>query len=101
MRQCRPIFVVPFGLFLVVGMALLATACTPADDDDGGGVTCVVEDGQCPNFCGNGLGVVGEGLGIGLALVKQLVELHGGEIVLQKSLPGEGSTFEVRLPLAN
>ena len=49
----------------------------------------------------NGQGVVGEGLGIGLALVKQLVELHGGEIVLQKSLPGEGSTFEVRLPLAN
>ena len=49
----------------------------------------------------NGLGVVGEGLGIGLALVKQLVELHGGEIVLQKSLLGEGSTFEVRLPLAN
>ena len=49
----------------------------------------------------NGLGVVGEGLGIGLALVKHLVELHGGEIVLQKSLPGEGSTFEVRLPLAN
>ena len=49
----------------------------------------------------NGLGVVGEGLGIGLALVKQLVELHGGEIVLQKSLPGEGSTFEVRLPLAD
>ena len=33
--------------------------------------------------------------------VKRLVELHGGEIVLQKSLPGEGSTFEVRLPLAN
>lgn len=46
----------------------------------------------------NGLGVVGDGLGIGLALVKQLVELHGGEIRLQKSLPGEGSTFEVRLP---
>lgn len=47
-----------------------------------------------------GLGIVGDGLGIGLALVKQLVELHGGEIELQKSLPGEGSTFEVRLPLA-
>ncbi len=46
-----------------------------------------------------GLGIVGDGLGIGLALVKQLVELHGGEIELQKSLPGEGSTFEVRLPL--
>jgi signal transduction histidine kinase len=40
-----------------------------------------------------------DGLGIGLALVKQLVELHGGTIALQKSVPGEGSTFEVRLPL--
>jgi len=39
-----------------------------------------------------------DGLGIGLALVKQLVELHGGQIVLQRSVPGEGSTFEVRLP---
>ncbi len=41
-----------------------------------------------------------DGLGIGLALVKQLVELHGGTIRLQKSEPGEGSTFEIRLPLA-
>lgn len=48
----------------------------------------------------NGLGVVGDGLGIGLALVKQLVELHGGEIRLQTSQPGEGSTFEVKLPIA-
>jgi len=39
-----------------------------------------------------------DGLGIGLALVKQLVELHGGRIGLQRSVPGEGSTFEVRLP---
>ena len=48
----------------------------------------------------NGGGFVGGGLGIGLALVKQLVELHGGEIHLLKSAPGEGSTFEVQLPLA-
>ncbi|NVD43522.1 hybrid sensor histidine kinase/response regulator [Altererythrobacter sp. HHU K3-1] len=48
----------------------------------------------------NGLGIVGDGLGIGLALVKQLVELHGGEILLKHSCPGEGSTFELRLPLA-
>ena len=47
----------------------------------------------------SGLGTVGDGLGIGLALVKQLVELHGGTIGLRKSLPGEGSTFEVRLPV--
>lgn len=39
-----------------------------------------------------------EGLGIGLALVKQLVELHQGTIRLKRSTPGEGSVFEVRLP---
>lgn len=39
------------------------------------------------------------GLGIGLALVKQLVELHGGRIALKHSAPGEGSTFALRLPL--
>ncbi|HWK40820.1 MAG TPA: hybrid sensor histidine kinase/response regulator [Croceibacterium sp.] len=40
-----------------------------------------------------------DGLGIGLALVKQLVELHGGTIALKFSEPGVGSTFEVCLPL--
>ncbi len=46
------------------------------------------------------LGIVGDGLGIGLALVKELVEMHGGQISLKNSAPGEGSTFEVRLPRA-
>ncbi len=40
-----------------------------------------------------------DGLGIGLALVKQLVELHDGRILLKRSAPGEGSSFEVWLPL--
>jgi PAS domain S-box-containing protein len=39
------------------------------------------------------------GLGIGLALVKGLVELHGGSIEARSDGPGRGSEFIVHLPL--
>ena len=39
------------------------------------------------------------GLGIGLTLVKQLVEMHGGSIEASSAGPGQGSEFVVRLPL--
>lgn len=38
------------------------------------------------------------GLGIGLTLARQIVELHGGEIRLHSEGIGQGSTFTVRLP---
>ena len=41
-----------------------------------------------------------DGLGIGLALVKQLVELHDGAITLKSSGANQGSSFTVRLPVS-
>jgi PAS domain S-box-containing protein len=39
------------------------------------------------------------GLGLGLALVKHLVELHGGDVTAQSPGQGKGATFIVTLPL--
>jgi signal transduction histidine kinase len=40
------------------------------------------------------------GLGLGLGLVKQLVELHGGSVTATSAGEGQGATFIVRIPLA-
>lgn len=40
------------------------------------------------------------GLGIGLSIVRQLVELHGGTLLPESRGPGTGSRFSVSLPLA-
>jgi PAS domain S-box-containing protein len=38
------------------------------------------------------------GLGLGLAIVRHLVELHGGTVEAHSSGPGQGATFRIQLP---
>src|SRR5205085_1355674 len=39
------------------------------------------------------------GLGLGLAIVRHLVELHGGTVTAESAGAGQGATFRVRMPL--
>jgi signal transduction histidine kinase len=49
---------------------------------------------------GGGVDRAQGGLGIGLTLVRRLVEMHGGTVAATSPGPGQGSAFTVRLPLA-
>ena len=44
--------------------------------------------------------VAAGGMGLGLALVEQMTRLHGGSVWVSSAGPGQGSRFEVRLPIA-
>ena len=39
------------------------------------------------------------GLGIGLSIVKRLIDMHGGSVVARSDGIGKGSTFQIRVPL--
>jgi CheY-like chemotaxis protein len=49
----------------------------------------------------NAIGRAQGGMGIGLALVRNLVRLHGGDVSAKSDGLGKGSEFKLRLPLAD
>src|SRR5205823_2500953 len=40
------------------------------------------------------------GLGLGLAIVRHITEMHGGRVEAESPGPGRGATFTIELPLA-
>jgi PAS domain S-box-containing protein len=79
------------------GSTLVITVC-----DNGAGIEADALDAifsmfvQAPGLAGRAHG----GLGVGLAIVKGLVDLHGGRVEASSAGLGKGSTFTVILPLA-
>ncbi|HUF13186.1 MAG TPA: ATP-binding protein [Longimicrobiales bacterium] len=69
--------------------------------DDGAGLTPAMRDQvfdlfvQGPEVAAHARG----GLGIGLTLVRRLIEMHGGTVEARSDGPGRGSEFVVRLPI--
>ncbi|MFT3698082.1 MAG: ATP-binding protein [Kofleriaceae bacterium] len=49
----------------------------------------------------SGLNRRSAGLGLGLAIARKLVELHGGRITAESDGPGTGATFRIRIPVAS
>jgi PAS domain S-box-containing protein len=69
--------------------------------DDGRGIAAAELPRVFDMFAQPHLGAkgAGEGLGIGLAIVLKLVDMHGGTVEAHSAGPGQGSEFVVRLPL--
>jgi CheY-like chemotaxis protein/anti-sigma regulatory factor (Ser/Thr protein kinase) len=70
-------------------------------EDNGIGIPCEALASVFDMFrqVGTALSRSQGGLGIGLTLVRRLVELHGGTISVQSEGEGRGSAFTVRLPI--
>lgn len=71
--------------------------------DNGRGIPAETQEKIFEPFTRGPLSIDSHGeasLGIGLALVRQLTELHGGRVWVKSAGPGKGSEFVVKFPLA-
>ena len=68
-------------------------------EDEGCGISAEYQAAVFDRFESRANGSGHRGAGLGLSIVKSLVELHGGDIVLS-STPGRGTKISARLPLA-
>ena len=82
---------------LAVDASTHSAAITVSDNGIGIGPTAIhaifephAHDSSCRNA---------SGLGLGLPLVKRLVEMHGGHLAVQSEGVGKGTEFRILLPL--
>src|SRR5690606_974343 len=68
--------------------------------DDGMGIDAAEQESVFGMFVqlDTSLGRGPAGLGVGLTIARQLVEMHGGSIAVESAGPGRGATFRVTLP---
>lgn len=91
----------PHGGHIGVTLSLLGDQACVSVTDDGSGIEAELQPHVFELFT-QGARTPDRaqgGLGIGLALVKRVVELHGGTVQVESQGVGCGSTFTVRLPL--
>ena len=71
--------------------------------DDGAGIEPGLQDSVFEPFrTGDPLaGGRGGGIGLGLAIVREIVEAHGGRVGAESAGPAQGSTFWFELPVVS
>lgn len=92
----------PAGGRVGVSLRTVGNDAAIAVSDNGLGITADMQSKVFELFAQveNHSDRAGGGLGIGLALVKQLVAMHDGAVNAESAGPGQGSVFTVRIPLA-